>query len=482
MFHKPRFQSCNPRSTTLLMASQTAKRRKPGQAVQKASGSPATAASTKTVQSPAATALSNPIGGIRLQVTVFLVAFLIICLRRPDAVLNAQFYAEDGAYWFADAYRVGLHSLLLPQTGYLHTLTRIVALVTLLVPFSYAPLVMNLSAMAVQILPVNVLLSSRFANLDLRIRLLASFIYLALPNTFETNANLSNIQWRLAVLAFLLLVAQRPNNWGWKIFDGTVFVVTSLDGPMGILLVLVAAALWWKRQEKWQTATLWLLAPGAAVQAITVLTHLHARQAPHINLAGEVVEAVYGANGTTVGRLVSILGRQIFFSSLLGLNGQNWFLDLPATTFFEVLALAIGVAVLVYALRYAPIELKLFIFFAFAVLALGLTRPLAGTPDRPQWEWLCVPGCGNRYFFLPMLAFLASLLWIATGKASARALRYIAMALLLLMPIGIYRDWHYPAFVDYHFQEYADKFEHAPPGTKMTIPINPGWSMKLTKR
>jgi hypothetical protein len=412
---------------------------------------------------------------------IFIIAFVIVCSRRPDVILNPQFYAEDGAYWFADAYRLGLHSLLLPQTSYLHTLTRMVALLTLLVPFSYAPLVMNISAIAVQILPVNVLLSSRFANLDLRIRLLVSFIYLALPNTFETSANLSNIQWRLAVLAFLVLIAERPSNWGWKIFDGTVFVLTSLDGPMGILLVPVAAALWWKRREKWQTATLWLLAPGATVQAITVLTHLHARIAPHITVAGEVV-VDGGPNGATFARLISILGRQIFFSSLLGLNAQNWFLDLPATAFFEAFAAAIGVAVLVYALRYAAIELKSFVLFAFATLALTLARPLAGTPDRLQWDWLSVPACGNRYYFLPMLAFLASLSWIATRKASHVAIRSLAIALLCLLPIGIYQDWSYQPFVDYHFQRYAQRFEHAPAGTKVSIPINPGWRMELTKR
>jgi hypothetical protein len=46
---------------------------------------------------------------------VFLSGFLLIFSRRPDAVSNAQFFAEDGQRWFADAYQLGLRCLLIPD-------------------------------------------------------------------------------------------------------------------------------------------------------------------------------------------------------------------------------------------------------------------------------------------------------------------------------------------------------------------------------
>jgi hypothetical protein len=70
---------------------------------------------------------------------------------------------------------------------------------------------------------------------------------------------------------------------------------------------------------------------------------------------------------------------------------------------------------------------------------------------------------------------------MASPVAAPRWLRYSVVALLLLLPIGIYRDWHYPRFADLHFPKYAHQFEQAPSGTKVTIPINPNWSMELTK-
>jgi len=120
-------------------------------------------------------------------------AFLVIFSRRPDAILNAQFFAEDGKLWYADAYRFGLRSLLFPADGYLHTVARLTALVTLIFPFSIAPLVMNLCAITFQALPVNVFLSSRFSTITLSTRLLAGFLYLALPNTDEINANAATL-------------------------------------------------------------------------------------------------------------------------------------------------------------------------------------------------------------------------------------------------------------------------------------------------
>jgi hypothetical protein len=64
------------------------------------------------------------------------------------------------------------------------------------------------------------------------------------------------------------------------------------------------------------------------------------------------------------------------------------------------------------------------------------------------------------------------------------------LALVIGMPFVVYalrhaplcRDYQYKPFQDLHFQEYAAEFTRAAPGTEMTIPLNPDWYMKLTKR
>jgi hypothetical protein len=148
----------------------------------------------------------------------------------------------------------------------------------------------------------------------------------------------------------------------------------------------------------------------------------------------------------------------------------------------EALATAVGLAVLGYALRYAPWELKLFIGFSFTVFALSLARPIAGALVQSQWEWLRFPGTSNRYYYLPIISFLSAVLWIV-NYAPGRLARSFGIALLLFVLIAVHRDWRYPAFEDMHFQEYALKFDAAPSGTRMLIPINPpGVKMLLVKR
>ena len=94
------------------------------------------------------------------QSAIFLLACAVIVSRRPDAIFHAQFYAEDGHVWFADAYNLGWwHALFRAQDGYFQTLPRLAAALALLAPLSLAPLVLNIAAVAVEALPVNILLS-----------------------------------------------------------------------------------------------------------------------------------------------------------------------------------------------------------------------------------------------------------------------------------------------------------------------------------
>lgn len=94
------------------------------------------------------------------QVVIFLLACAVVISRRPDVILHAQFYAEDAHVWFADAYNLGWwRALFNAQDGYFQTVPRLGAALALLAPMARAPLVMNAIAIAVQVLPVNLLFS-----------------------------------------------------------------------------------------------------------------------------------------------------------------------------------------------------------------------------------------------------------------------------------------------------------------------------------
>jgi hypothetical protein len=407
---------------------------------------------------------------IAFQAAVFLTSFLVLFSHRPDAILNAQFYAEDGARFYADAYQFGWRCLLMPYGGYLSTLLRLIGLLTQLVPFGLAPLVMNLCAIAIQILPVNLFLSARFKAIPYNVRVFGSLLYLALPNAFEIHANTTNIQWHLALLALLVLLSQAETARAWRYFDNAVLFFALVDGPLGILLVPVAAVLLWLRRDRRTVLSLGVMLPFAVLQSLFILFSNSRRAAP---------------NGASLERLTGILGGQIFLSSVLGVRTfAHLFLFGDRRLLFSVEAVAMiaGLVLVICSFRSSPFELKLFTLFAAGVLILALSRPIAGVDANfPQWEYLQIPGRSSRYYFFPILAFYASLFWLASADAS-KAVRHLAFAFLLVLPIGVYRDWRYPGFADLHFQSYAAAFERTAVGSRVTIPINPvGWEMQLVK-
>ena len=403
---------------------------------------------------------------------VFLVAFLILFSRRPDAILNAQFWAEDGKYWYADAYSLGWRCLLIPVGGYLNTVSRLIGLATLLFPLAVAPLIMSLCAIFVHILPIHVFLSSRFSAIPFKIRLIGSLLYLTLPNCYELHANTTNLQWHLSLVGCLILFGRPENGWGWRVFDSLILASATLAGVLGIFLFPLAASLRWLRHDSRYNRFLIALLPGSLLQCLVMLISNSRPSAP---------------NGATLPRLIGIVGGQVFYAPVLSMKSLLLlYLFADRRTFFsiEVAALALGLPIVIYALLRGPKDLKVFLIFAAALLVLALRNPLViPTSSSPQWELMQFPGLGNRYYFFPMLAFLASVIWLWTGPGRARFTRYYALAILALLPIGIYRDWQHPQYKEFHFQEFAAEFERAAPGTRMTIPINPtGWQMVLVKR
>ncbi|HEY5198089.1 MAG TPA: hypothetical protein VIJ51_13795 [Solirubrobacteraceae bacterium] len=138
---------------------------------------------------------------------------------------------------------------------------------------------------------------------------------------------------------------------------------------------------------------------------------------------------------------------------------------------------ALGMAGAYVAVRSGPPPLRLFVLFGSGMLALALIDPLAST-----WGMLAAAPDGERYFVIPQLAVLATLVW-TIGTRRARLLRSgaiaaVAVALLVAMPAG----WDYPVFISTDFSTQAERFARAKPGTIAILPLNPlPWHMALVR-
>jgi hypothetical protein len=402
----------------------------------------------------------------RWLIAAFAIALLLIFLRDPSLFTRPQFWAEDGTVWYAQAYNQGwLYSLTQPLNGYLHVLPRLGAGAALLVPLRWAPLVMAHEGLVFQALPIPILLSARCRNwAPLSFRVLFAAVYIGIPDARELHVFCTNSPWHLALVEALLGFAAAPRSVFGRFFDIILFALASVSGPFALVLMPLLLVFWWIRRQRWSLILSSILAAGTIVQLPMVRDFRTVRYA--------------GFLGATVARFVRIVGGNIFWAALRGSRAYAYEHSLLAC----LIVFLIGLAVIAYCSRRASLEVRLFFLFCFGVLIASLGSPLLPPTPVALWEAL-LQTASIRYWYFPSLIFLWSLLWTAC-YARSRIFRVTGILLSLILLQGIVRDWCILPLEDLHFPEYAARFEAAPPGTSMKIPLNPvpEWFMEITKK
>lgn len=393
------------------------------------------------------------------------VALLALC-RRPETLFQAQFWAEDGKYWYAQAYNNGLSTLFEPYAGYFVIVYRLVAYMALALPLHLAPHFFNIVALGFQLLPVILLCSGRLNFIKSRVLGVAlSLLYISVPNSAEVFTNLTNIQWHLGIAAFLVLLAQPSKHILWRIFDYGVLIATGFSGPLVVILTPLAAWIWWQHKTAYHRNRVIALAILAAIQILSIFV-----------LSGE--DRVGAATHPDVVYFAQMIVGQIMTGGILGQPNVNLVYESPLLLFWLCVA---GFTVVGYTLVRGPMWLKLANVYS-GLLIVAMLASLKPVPGFDPWQGLTNPGGGQRYWYIPILVWIATLIWLAF-RAPLRSLRPLALtALVCLLLVGIPTDWRIVPWPYQHFRAYALQFEQAPPGTTMHIPVNPGWVMTLTKK
>jgi hypothetical protein len=301
---------------------------------------------------------------------IFLLGCAVWLTRRPDAVFHPQFWAEDGHVWFANAYNLGWWTTLFrAQDGYFQTLPRLAAALALLVPIALAPLVLNLIAIAIEVLPVSILLSSRSSAWgSLRYRAVMAAICLALPNTREIGAIVTSSQWILALCALLILVASLPHSVVGRTFDISLLLICGLTGPFCVFLLPVAIFIAWRRRDPLRWSYVGMLATLCLVQAWGLLV---------IDRSGRA----HAPLGPSFQLFARILGGQVFLGTLLGGNGLASFKS-PSIFFLLVCSAISGSILVAICFLRSTLEMKLLLLLTAALLAGAFLSPAAYPASR----------------------------------------------------------------------------------------------------
>ncbi len=404
---------------------------------------------------------------------------VVLILRRPDAFTNAQFFAEDGHYWYAQAYHSGvLRSLFIPAASYLQTFSRIVASISLVFPMRLAPLLFNFFALGAQLLPIGYLFSGRFKKYSFIGRFFLCISYLLLTNTVDTFLNTTNAQWYLAFSMYLILIAQPAKSWLGKVMDVLVLLIAGLSGPFSLLLLFPAFYLVLRKQVSLASLPVQVISFTASLQALTLLLYgssSEGRLASKVLLPLEMVYKIYY--------------RQILWGVLAGPHGYEWLLTkLPNSEMFFLVTTVLSLILVGYFLLRANPKLQILALFGGIIFASCLLSPTVyGDGQRSVYEVMLAAN-GIRYWLIPMVALLVVFLWSVGEKRLfiIRGVGVFFLAVLVFFQLKHLRTLNimrYPAYIDYHWSEEVSEFRSLPSGQSKMFLINPpGWQMTLHKK
>lgn len=418
------------------------------------------------------------INRVLLYILIFMIIFFVIAARRPDILLHPQLWAEDGNVWLAQAYNQGVYSLFLPQNGYFQTISKLIFNIALLFGLSKAALFANIIAISIRCCLMMFILSSRLSFINILYRIAAVIYFLFMPNLSEGYVNVTNTQWYLSIYLFVIMFANDPDRWIWKLHDYIVLILAGLSGPFVIFL---SACLLIKRVAQRKGILnaikginifdiILILCCITQVLAIILTVDANSRSPAPLGASFHLLFKIFSIRivlGTFLSdHLVFTLETKGYFSFL-----QGWF----------KFALFFGFVLLIYKVVLSA-GWRFWISFLFPVLilAFALAKPMINM-TLPQWPFFLEPGVAERYFFVTNFAFFCFVLYVISYMG--RFSRAILSCLMTCMIPLFFLNFSMLPLEHVGFREDIQKFSKLEKGQEMSIRINPlGWSMHLKKK
>ncbi len=404
----------------------------------------------------------------------------ISLFRNIDLIIHARFWAEDGKVCFAEAYNYyqnWLEPFTHTYSGYLITYPRIIALITQFFPLDQACNIFILSFFIIKLMPPLIIISNRFNGIisSTTLKMLIITYYWFMPNSYEVFLNLTNVQWYLALVALLIIIAN-PSK-AWQIFDLVILTLSGLTGPFSLFLIPIILLKYFKfdlinRKIKVEEKISLLYLSIAIICALLQL-YCVSKYMPSAHLI--TVNKIFPV-------LTKALAGQIFIGSILGIKGVSLFyIEYSKHLFFPVIITIIGCSILIYTLIKGAWPLKYYILYTYLMLTGCFYRSFQ-TADIRGFESLAEPLNAIRYYFLPSIGYVISLGYFINKITYKKLNRIIFPLFLLAILLGMYKDFYNPKQTSLNYPELITIFLQVKDGTVCKIPINPDcWYMTLIK-
>jgi len=375
---------------------------------------------------------------------------LILFLRRPDAFLNPQFWAEDGVIFFKECYYYSFSSAYTPYAGYLHFIPRIIALISnKLIGVRLSPFFYNTCALIIYIAVV-INVYSRRVNLNNKILYILSLCLVPCYGN-EIFMNVTNIQWFTGILIIVILIKREPSSqfgniplqWASDIMQ---LLLAGLTGPfIVILLPLYAIRLYIQRNIH-----------SLVVGVVAGITSI-------IQLGFLLATSNEASNyGISVNYILKFFEFKVAYQYFFG-----WLNYSDKCAYFYLIAY-ISLITYILKLIYSSKNRNSLIFISCHFLFIGATLiRMKGDPVIFN-----IIG-GNRYLYIPYVM----LSWVLISEINKSNRIFIYLLLLLILSSSVSSEFT-TKYIDYNWKAHAEKIGKE----NVEIPINPlGWSIILKK-
>jgi hypothetical protein len=406
-----------------------------------------------------------PFAGVLLAVAAVLVA------RRPGALIKPDLWAEDGVLFFRDQLVHGFpHTLTIPAAGYIYLLPRLVAGAAMLLPLSAVPLAYGIFSLA-----LGAVACAWFARPEFRriipsdgLRVAASLGFAAIPTAWEIIGNITNLQWYLLWLAYLLTVSPFPRTAAGRAAFGLTWVVVALSGPTAMFLLpalVTRAVLATDPRER---------VAFAACAALPLIAALALRPAA---FGGTEAPARWFT------AVVTLVGWRMLGEAFVGETdalGVSALGPIVPVVIATIIVLAIAVAA-----RFGTGAIRSWLAISLMLLVLyiaGFVRGRPGLLAAPLAKPVAFGG--GRYFWVPAnLVVLVFFVALSVTPARRRVVYAPVLAMLLAVAGATWQSPPMPPFPTRHWSRNMKRLQHAMRAEEtcgLTIPVNPdGWAFRV---
>ena len=410
---------------------------------------------------------------------ILIIAYFFLFLRRPDILTNAQFWAEDGLFWYKNAYEDGiLVSLLNPMSGYFQSISRVVAGFSTFLPLDYAPLFTNAAGLLIRSLLVWFFLSKRFDFAPLTPRIIISVYAVVIPYSDEVHTNITNAHWFMGLYSLMIITAYQAKGKLWLLHDVLILSLASLSGPFSVFLLPCMAVKYLFITKTNKIISIksifsfikrpqhYIIIIGALIQIIVILTSFSDARSQAPLDASPLI-------------LSNIISTRLLLStfSLMDMNDLIW--SSPLLSVMLTAVFIIMTAFVIYSKNWRLISLFM---FGLLVVGFSLARPMISLTE-PQWPSLQQAACGQRYFILINIAVFSVISFILYSKCSSLFSKITyTCTLAMVLAFIICKSFIIAPLPDYNWKSNVDIFNAAALGEQVTLSIPPGWKMTLIKK